>query len=366
MNTRKVEIHPSSLDLVSRCGAAYQFADENYGNPMTQFGTAGHEALQQRATMEPVNWQVIKEKYGLTDTELNDIQWMVGAITFNFHPDDAVIEHKFVVPIPGTEAVVSCRPDVIVKPGETRPCPQVHDYKFGYKEVLPDSLQFKTYAWAVTEMGKCDCEVYVHMNRSRETKTIYYTDTELQDYTMALQTFAANIEKIQFVCGTHCDELYCPGRVYCKPYREEMNRLAPLVVQDELTLTPENMALFIRKMKMIENALKRGREIANAYVQEHGPLDLGDGYEYRAVAGTKQELDIEGAIARLRDAYGDAFVLAAAKLTKTGIVDTCRNKGMPWHKRGLSTEVLTLLERGNCFKTIETSTCKVVKKAAGE
>ena len=357
-----IRIHPSSLNLIARCGAAYQFVDENYGNGMTQFGSAGHECAEVLAGMNSVDWTTIQEKYGLDDKEVTDLQWMAGSLRFTFHPDEAVIEQRFIVDIPGTNAVISCRPDIILKPSETRPCPHIHDYKFGYKDVEATSLQFKAYAWVVTEQGKCDCEVSVHQIRNRETKSLYYDRTELAAFTECLQAYAQNIENIQYVCGTHCDDMYCPGRVYCKPYREEMNRLAPLMAEEELTITPEMLTIFVRKMKMLEKALKRGKEIADAYVSEHGPLDLGDGYEYRMVETHKQELDTDAAIARLRDVYGDAFVFAAAKLTKTGITETCRNKAMPWHKRGLSTEVLNMLEANHCFADKESVSFKVVAK----
>jgi len=357
-----IRIHPSSLDLIARCGAAYQFADENYGTDPTQFGCAGHECAEKMAAMEPVDWTVIQDKYGVDDKDITDLQWMTGALKFGFHPDEAVIEQRFIMPIPGNTAVVSCRPDIILKPTDARPCPHIHDYKFGRKAVEETSLQFKAYAWVVTEAGKCDCEVYVHQIRERETKSLYYDRTELAAFTECLQAYARNIEQIQYVVGTHCDNNYCPGRAHCKPYREEMNRLAPFVAQEELTISPESLVLFVRKMKMIELALKRGKEIADAYVAEHGPLDLGDGFEYREVATTKQELDVDGAIARLRDVYGDAFVFAAAKLTKSGITDTCRNKAMPWHKRGLSTEVMNMLEANNCFTPKESTSYKVVAK----
>ena len=357
-----IHIHPSSLDLNARCGASYYYSYLSYGSPPAEFGHAGHECAEKKAKMQEIDWMVIQEKYGITDHEVVDLQWMVRALSFNFHPDDAITEQRFVVPIPDTNALISCMPDLILKPNEDRPYPHLHDYKYGRLAVSVDSLQFKTYAWVITDMGKVACDVSVHQIRERKTMDIHYTAEDLAAYTETLQHYVENIKRNQYVVGTHCDTGWCPARTTCVPYKEEMCRLAPLFTMDEMTIAPASLSLFVRKMKMIEKALKRGKEIVEEYVRDNGPIDLGDGYVYKEVAGTKKVMDTGGAIAHLRGTLGDAFVFTAVTLSKTGIVEACRNKNMPWHERGLSSRVITGMEENKLFNEVPTSSIKIVKQ----
>lgn len=136
--------------------------------------------------------------------------------------------------------------------------------------------------------------------------------------------------------GSHCHDRYCPIVAVCPITQRSLAQIEgaadaatrlPLVPTIE---TPEQAARVRRGLKMVEAALPTFRSALEAYVAQHGPVDMGDGTMFGAVqheGRRRVDVSVPGALSTVR-AYLGEYVDDALEVStsKAGIERAMRRK----------------------------------------
>ena len=357
MSKEIITIRPSSLPLVSRCGASHQYLIDNSGNQFSVLGTACHKALFQRAQGQHVDFDKIGDEYGLDEEERNEMKYLVlGVIDINFRTN-TVFEKKMTkkigkVRLRGTS-------DVLEPADENNPLPVVYDYKTGRTFVSPRCLQLKAYAYLATK-GKTDCKVVVIQLRDKDDpiKEHIWTAKELKDFGKTLLVYGENIKNKNCVVGPWCDAHYCAGRSHCKAYLAELSIL--LALDKKAELTPEQLGKYVAMKSTLVAIVASIDKHAKAFVDEHEVLPCGENLEYKKVSKTKEVIDSKAAIDLLVQLKGVEFAEKCFKITKALIKSASSAEYKETGEKGINTFLIDSMRDRGIITIEEAKTYKLV------
>lgn len=359
---KEISIRPSSLPLLSCCGASYSYLSESYGSRLTNLGRAIHAALFQKAKEGDYDIAFYKEAYGLNEVETKDLYYLVGGAELNI-PTSALLEKKIEIKIetPGFNINLTGTPDIVILPNEETPHYQIIDYKTGRISVSAKSEQLRAYAFLATKGGQNSCSVSIVNVRKKEIDTQFYDADEISAYKDVLIKVAGSaLNKNDYCKGTHCDTLFCAGRYGgCPAYVQEFRALSKLKFvkvgrKKVLEITPDLLGKFYTVAKTMSTIAEAVEAKAKIYVDENGQLECGDKILTKSGA-YRDEIAVGKAIPILREFFSDNWV-ECASISKSKLITLCKEQ-----KKKVA-EVLETLEDANCINQKHITKYKLTPK----
>lgn len=239
----------------------------------------------------------------------------------------------------------------------------VGDYKYGDDPhgVVPaaaDNDQLAFYALCLARAYNLD-EVEVEVIRIRPSGFIE-RDSAVLD-TFAMDAFAeqiASAAKVQgggYAEGDWCH--YCPSYRVCPAKTALLRAVAVSAVDgapESFSLTTENAAAVLERVKRIRVLVDRMEEQVDAFAKEH-PIQLADGYVYGPVEEKRRSLDADITYAHLVTTYGqavaDAAVAERMKITQESAAKALVDAGKADSVKAAKDGLLVELERAGGVKT---------------
>lgn len=248
--------------------------------------------------------------------------------------------------IPGSCDVLGIEPDRVV----------VIDWKTGHAEVEPASSNGQLWLYALAA-----CRA---LGRSAALVRVVYTQTgRVDDYeidALEMAEFADRLEKLHTRVaelkamrsrgesldtreGSWCK--HCPSKAYCPSKRALLVQVAEkgLAVIGDTELTPERARAGYEQIVKLESLVRDARKRLETYVDEHGPIDLGNGRMFgRYVRKGNERLSGDVAVRAIAEVIGESakeFEATAIerKVSKAAIERAAKTLGCP---RGTATKVI--------------------------
>lgn len=146
--------------------------------------------------------------------------------------------------------------------------------------------------------------------------------------------------------GRHCTDSYCPLVAVCPATRAALaavDQAAALEHPFSPTITSPDHAASVRvRLKMVEAATREIRAALEAYVAEHGAVELGGGHWYGPVQcdGTERvDLGVAGAVAAIRERLGEHADEALEVKTSKAALERAARAATKDAERGAATRV---------------------------
>jgi hypothetical protein len=249
------------------------------------------------------------------------------------------------------EIVGSC--DVL---GVERDRVVVLDWKTGFADVEPasENSQLWFYALAAARaLGKSEARVIVVYTQSRRVDSYDIDALELADYASQLERLHSRVATLQAAKrdgaimetreGPWCK--HCQSKPYCPSKTALLVQVAEhgLAVIGDTTLTPQRAAQAYEQIIRVEQLVKDARKRLETYVDEQGPIALGNGRMFgRYVREGNERLDGAVAVRAIADVIGESAkefesVAIERKTTKAAIERAAKSLGC---KRGTAGQVV--------------------------
>ncbi len=143
--------------------------------------------------------------------------------------------------------------------------------------------------------------------------------------------------------GDHC--AHCPAKPFCPAKNALIVAVAEhgLQVLGDATMTPERARAGYEQLVRVEDLIRDARKRLETYVDEQGPIDLGDGRMFgRYVRAGNEKLDGSVAVKAIAEVVGESArefeaVAIERRTSKAAIDRACKAVGAP---RGTSTKVV--------------------------
>lgn len=202
----------------------------------------------------------------------------------------------------------------------------VLDWKTGASEVEPAATNGQLWALALAAcraLGKHQAIVRIvytaqgnrcdeHVIDALELAGFASRLERLHVTVAALQAKHAAGEQLDVSEGSWCR--YCPARVRCPAKVALVAQVAKggLALAGDFEMTPALAAQGYRQLVRVEQIIKEARQRLDAYVDEHGSIDLGDGRSYgRYVREGNERLSGDVATAAIADVLVDVDTVLA-------------------------------------------------------
>lgn len=356
-------MRPSAMGLAAKCPASVKL--NSYGSEQATAGSAFHELAKAKVLNEPLDYDLVQKKYGLDDEAIKNIRIGISNLEINI-PGGAEIhaEEKII----STTLNLSGTPDLWVDMrslGENYAV--LVDWKNGRSEVSkPDiNLQLISYAVMLAE-NHPDIEsinIVIMQTQLKQVSETTFDRARLMQFRDVLAGIITRAERpdAEFVrgpwCGTECFNcLACPA--FAGQYVTLANQCFPK--PDHIDLADdrlkEALCTLLPIAKRASSVADNLVELAKAYVDRFGSLDLGDGTRFCKVASTRKKLDPGKAMPILRE-YFEEDSNKLINLSASKIYDMARAKS-----KGLNKEINLRLEQAGAFTEEEKIEYKVLKQ----
>lgn len=133
--------------------------------------------------------------------------------------------------------------------------------------------------------------------------------------------------------GLHCTEQFCPAFGSCPAQRaraesvspDEVRRL-PVLAKMDAIVGPASARAVVEGLRALDGLTSRWWKLVNDYVDQNGPIDLGDGAQYAATVRHVESIEYgPGAMSVLQAHLGDrAFEAVRQTMTKSAIGEVSR------------------------------------------
>jgi len=350
-------MRPSSMSLAASCPGSAKL--NGYGSEQATQGSAFHELARAKILNEILDYDLAQKKYNLTDDAINDIRIGINNLDIKI-PEGAIIHAEEFIQSPSMN--LSGTPDfwLDMRPlGE--PMAILIDWKNGRAEVSRPENNYQLLSYAVMLFeNQSDIEtinviiMHTRLNQVSETTIDRARAMQLRDIIAGIIDRAENPEA-EFVKGPWCGQCFncltCPA--FAAQYIELANNIWPL--PDTESKLHDVLRLMLPIAKRAATVAKGLEDVAKAWVDRNGSLDLGDGVRFCKVASTRKKLDTTRALPILREYFADEAD-SLIKLSSSAIYDLARAKG-----KGLNKEINMRLEQAGAFTSEDKIEYKIIK-----
>lgn len=230
------------------------------------------------------------------------------------------------------------------------------DWKTGFADVEPAATNAQLWFYALAAaraLGKSQAFIAVVYTQSRRVDSCDIDALELAEFASSLERLHAQVgerhvtrqrgEQLETREGSWCK--HCASKPYCPSKTALLARLSDpsLTVIGETAMTREKAAHAYEQIVRVEQLVKDARKRLETYVEENGPIDLGNGRMYgRYVRNGNERLDGDVAMQAIAEVVGESakeFVSVAIerKTTKAAIERAAKQLGC---KRGTAPAVV--------------------------
>jgi CRISPR/Cas system-associated exonuclease Cas4 (RecB family) len=355
-------MRPSAMGLAAKCPASVTL--KGYGSEQAQNGTAFHELAKMKVLNEPLDYEMIQKKYNLADDSMKDIKFGINNIEINI-PDGVVIHAEEFIKSPSMN--LSGTPDLFLdfsQLGENKMT--LVDWKNGRMEVSSPDSNFQLLSYAV---------ILFENNPHIESMHIVIMQTRLNQMSESIidRDKAMKIKEVlrgiieraecanpEFIKGSWCGGCFvcleCPA--FAGQYLALANQIEPREPKDLLDdkKIPDALRLLLPIAKRASSVADNLIDLARAYVDRFGSLDIGDGTWFCKVASTRKKLDPGKAMPILRE-YFEEDSNKLINLSASKIYDMARAKS-----KGLNKEINLRLEQAGAFISEDKIEYRILKQ----
>lgn len=212
------------------------------------------------------------------------------------------------------------------------------DWKTGYADVEPaaSNAQLWFYALAACRaLGIDNAVVRIVYTKTERVDEADLGPLELAEFASQLEHLHARVaerhaaksrnEILDTREGSWCK--HCPSKAFCPSKNALLVQIGSggLAVIGDAAMTPERAADAYRQVMHVEQLVKDARKRLDRYVEDVGPIDIGNGQMYgRYSRKGNEKLDGNVAVQAIRDVVGESAkefesVAIERKVTKAGI-----------------------------------------------
>ena len=370
----------SSMPLAYKCrGSANLNKSESDAGPRQnsvwgRMGTAFHELAYQkvvRGTIEGFSLGDLAVKYGLSEEDTVDICRSLAKITITIPEGADVYAEKFIesnkivskhdgVPLRGT-------PDLFTVSRETK-SGFLGDWKSGWLDVDPpeSNWQLISYIFIVFEIFDFleTIEAAIIQPRFNSVKTFVFTRELVESMAGDLQTIVdeATDQQAPLTIGPWCHG--CFSAMGCHAFSGQVIKISKMILPDMVFGEDKGTIQGILReslpfAKAFMRIAERIDNLAKAYCDIHGTLELGGGMQYAKTVEAREEIDMATALPILRSKFPDSLD-GSLKISKTALESLTKKKG----ERGAYGKLMKELESHGAIR--EKAIVKYVIKKQGE
>lgn len=309
----------SALPRLLACAGSAVLPRAENASEWADLGNEEHDDLSDLAALPP---ELAKHVPAGARSEVKvayDVATRVGRII----GDGAGRSYGTLAPfeIPGSIDVLGIDGDAVI----------VVDWKTGYLDVEPAATNGQLWGYGLAAARA--------LGRDRAILRVVYTKTgrvdEYEADGLELAAFADRLERLHVRIaalraargepvstseGTWCR--HCPSKPSCPSKNGLLIQLAErgLAVIGDAQMTPERAADGVREFLRVDQLVKDARKRLIAYVDENGPIDLGNGRAYGRYEKTGDErLDGDKAVQAIREVVGKLDADLVAEFHATAI-----------------------------------------------
>jgi hypothetical protein len=357
----------SSLPLSSKCPGSYHLTGD-HGSSIGRAGNAFHEAARAKVLEQPIDYESIRTRYGLTEEELTSIRYGIYNIQIAI-PEGATVlaDNEQLI---GLDGKLTGTPDLGIFSLETL---TVVDWKSGWSDVEDPETNAQLIGYAILmveyllKKGIAIPKRIVFLivqPRINQVKAYECTREELEARRQDILDIIQKAEngKDKLVVGPHCNGCFkcmeCPafaGQVksLANFFQEEAGQPDVVVEEALRRLLPFAKAVGIVSAKITN--------LAKAWVDANGPLELGGGQLYAKVIGTKNQINARKAFVTLQEYFSEDQVWKLLSISNDAITELARKT-----KRGLSTVVSNRLVEAGATTQETTVSYRILKGGSND
>ncbi len=356
----------SALPLATKCRGSYHLT-QGYGSELSRIGTAFHEAARAKVLGVPFDMESLRTRYGLTDDEMKSINYGIYNITI------AIPEGAHVMAddkqITGLDGKLTGTPDLGIYHKYVL---TIADFKSGWGDIEDPETnnQLIGYAILILEelikrgtIEKWEDVKYVNLivvqPKLNQVKTFSLTPAQLRARADDIRRIIKEAEEgaHDYTTGPWCTG--CFKSMNCPAFAGQMKTLAKFV-EPTLETCPHDIEQSLRVLLPFAKSVKtmgaKIEDLAKAWVDKNGPLDLGGGQIYARVLDNEKEVDAQKTFDALKEYFAEDRIweVFSASITKINAlaVET---------KRGLSTIVMNRLLELEAIEPKSVITYRIIK-----
>ena len=322
----------SALPLAAKCRKSAK--QQTYGSSIASLGTAFHELARNKVLEIHSDLESIKSRYGLIQKDLDGLLAALYNIQINIPPGAIVIADD--VHLVSKTMNTSGHPDLGIIKGTHA---TVVDWKSGWADVEDPEINLQLIDYAILLMEKYPevdtFDLILVLPRQNTLKAKRFSRGDLENRAKDIKKIIeeSESEDAEYTVGSHCQNCY--GCMTCPAFAGEVERFASLAQYknvDELSGQIEKSLHYLLPFAKIFNIVaKKIEQVAKAYVDQHGSLDLGVA-QYIKVIEERDKIDAEKAMPIL-ELFFEGGVHDLLTITKTALKEKAQAKGRGEYKK---------------------------------
>jgi hypothetical protein len=357
----------SALPLVAKCPGSYHLT-EGYGSAVSRLGTAFHEAARAKVIGVPCDMESLALRYGLSDEEVASINYGIYNIQIAIPQGAKVFADD--KQLTGLSGKLKGTPDFVVYVPESL---TVVDWKSGWAEVEGPETNAQLIGYGLLileelENQKLKIPSTIHFvivqPKINKTKAYSCTLEQLLKFKEDIISIIDNAENglNKFVTGPWCNSCFkcmnCPA--FAHQVRSLVNFVYPLDDINATRSVEESLRLALPFAKAALTMSRKITDLAKAWVDNNGPLDLGSGQLYAKVVDVNKELKIKETYKVLQEYFSEAEIWDLLSISMSKITELARKT-----KRGLSTVVSNSLVEAGALTQETVVSYRIIKQGGG-
>jgi len=353
-------MRPSALAMSANCPASFSL-NKGYGSEVAVEGTAFHILAKNKVLNEPIDFDYVEKRFNLDEQQMKDLR--IGLYNLEVAIPEGVIVHTEEL-IKSTTMNLQGTFDLFL---EKKTEGTLLDWKNGRMDVHhpKNNLQLISYGIMVFENYPHieRLNLVVLQTRLRQYKEYMLTREEAIKYRDIIEEIIieSEKEKPQFITGSWCSDCFnclaCPA--FAGQYLEFSKSIVPVAGSIDVKQALEQLVPMAKRATTIATGILN---LAKAYIDQHGSINLGGGTIYAKVEYEKKKLDIKKTLQVLEGFFHGAemeiITVSASKITELAR----KNK----EKRGLAKQVTAKLEEVGAFYKEPAVIYKILKNCIVE
>jgi len=331
----------SALPIVSKCRGSHKLT-KGHGSVISRLGTAFHEAARAQVLHEPMDMAGLTIRYGLTEDEIRSLRAGLYNLIINIPEGATVLADN--TQLIGLNGKLSGTPDLAVYHKKTV---LIVDWKSGWGDVEPPETNNQIISYAILileELEKKGLEIHgfnlmIVQPKLGQVKSVNMTPEQIRALAKDIETIIDEAEKEgepEFTTGPWCAA--CFKSMNCPAFAGQVQALAKFLVPGSELEAKTAVAALLPFAKACSFMAKKIEDLAKAYVDKHGELNLGYSQKYIKAIDQRKEVEVRKALRILKEYFPEdqifdecisislTKIMNLAKATKRGLTTILSNR----------------------------------------
>ena len=331
----------SALPIVSKCRGSHKLT-KGHGSVISRLGTAFHEAARAQVLHEPIDWPGLTIRYALTEDEIRGLKAGLYNLIINI-PEGAIVlaDNTHLM---GLNGKLTGTPDLGVYQKRTA---LIVDWKSGWGDVEPPETNNQIISYAIMFLDWLEAQdlevdtfnMMIVQPKLGQVKSTAMTAEQIRALAKDIETVIDEAEKEgepEFTTGPWCAA--CFKSMNCPAFAGQVMALSKFLVPGSELEAKTAVAAMLPFAKACAFMGKKIEDLAKAYVDKYGELDLGAGQKYIKAIDQRKEVETKKALQILKEYFSeeDLFerclsvsltkIMTLARETKRGLTTILSNR----------------------------------------